>query len=87
MLAAQPSLKIEVRALERISCTTGWLKLVKDGPRGVELHVVLESVTSVESLRTEVTRKGHLPAVYEHVLFQVMLHSKSLGALTATKRP
>ena len=47
--------------------------------------MVFESVTPVESLGTEVTRKGHLPAVYEHVLLQVMLHPKSLGALTASK--
>ena len=43
--------------------------------------MVLESVTPVESLGTEVTRKWHLPAVYEHVLLQVMLHSESLGTL------
>ena len=48
--------------------------------------MVLESVTSVESLGTEVTGEGHLPAVYEHVLLQVMLHPKPLGALTAAKR-
>ena len=47
--------------------------------------MVLESVAPVESLGTEVTRKWHLPAVYEHVLLQVMLHPKSLGALTASK--
>ena len=45
--------------------------------------MVLESVTPVESLGTEVTRKWHLPAVYEHVLLQVMLELDSFATMRA----
>ena len=48
--------------------TLSWLELVNNCSCRVKLHVILQSVASVEPLGTEMTGEGHLPAVDEHVL-------------------
>ena len=47
--------------------------------------MILQSVASVEPLGTEMTGEGHLPAVDEHVLLQMMFHPEPLRTLSAAE--
>jgi hypothetical protein len=48
--------------------------------------VILECVAAIKPLGAEVAGEGHLPAVYEVVLLEVMLHAEPLGADGAAER-
>ena len=64
---------------------SSWLELVNNRSCRVKLHVILQSVASVEPLGTEMTGEGHLPAVDEHVLLQMMFHPEPLRTLSAAE--
>lgn len=64
---------------------SSWLELVNNRSCRVKLHVILQSVASVEPLGTEMTGEWHLSAVDEHVLLQMVFHTEPLGTLSAAE--
>ena len=52
----------------------------------MKLHVILQGVASVKPLGAEMTGEGHLSAVDEHVLLQMMLHTEPLWTLGTCER-
>lgn len=66
--------------------TLSRLELVNNCSCRVKLHVILQSVASVKPLGTQMTGEGHLPAVDEHVLLQMMFHAEPLRTLSAAER-
>ena len=47
--------------------------------------MILQGVASVKSLGAQMTGEGHLSAVDEHVLLQMMFHTEPLRTLSAAE--